>query len=82
MISGEELLTTGSHGFFGAAIGWFANLIYMREKFVSKSECRECKAASNKRFDDGAERMQRIEDKQLETFGLVKEIHGALSKIK
>jgi len=36
----ESLATSGSHGVFGAIVGWFANLIYMREKFVLKSECK------------------------------------------
>ena len=76
----ESLATSGSHGVFGAIVGWFANLIYMREKFVLKSECKECKAEQTKRFADGDARMQRIEAVQLDTYGMVKEIHGSLSK--
>lgn len=53
----------------GLIIGWFGNLIYMREKFISKADCDKC----NKSL---IERLERIDKRSLETYGMVKEMHG------
>jgi hypothetical protein len=61
-----------------ACITWFVNILYMRDRFVSKSECAECKQNSK----DRADRIEACLDEQgkqsIETFGLVKEMHGRM----
>lgn len=74
---------------FGVVLGWFGNLIYMRDKFIEKDSCKECKnstsASHSIQIDALQGRMGTMETcvsqlytQSKENHGLICEIHGFL----
>ena len=73
----------------GTVIGWFGNLLYMRDKFVSTKQCDNCKqsaAATETILVKGLEtRVEGLEScvndlykQSKENHGMICEIHGLL----
>ena len=79
--------------FLGVMFGWFGNLLYMREKFVSTKQCCDCKQSSATTeiiLVKGLEnRVGSIElcvgelfKQSKENHGMIREIHGMLKSKK
>ena len=76
-------------GVIGAMVGWFGNLIYMRDKFVSAKQCETCKsttvATETIQINALGGRMTAVEEcvgdlfkQSKENHGMIREIHGIL----
>jgi hypothetical protein len=73
----------------GVVVGWFSNLLYMKDKFVSTKQCENCKqssATTETILVKGLEtRVQSLEScvgdlykQSKDNHGLIKEMHGWL----
>ena len=71
----------------GLIFGWFGNLLYMREKFIAKDQCSQCKNSAER--SDAVQikalegRMvavelcvQRLFEQSTNNNGMIREIHG------
>ena len=76
-------------GVIGAMVGWFGNLLYMRDKFVSAKACETCKsttvATETIQINALGGRMSAVEEcvsdlykQSKENHGMIREIHGIL----
>ena len=89
----SDPMSAGEGGVLGAMIGaiitWFANVIYMRDKFISTKQCGDCKTSSavteSLKVQALEGRMVAVElcvgdlyKQSKDNHGLICEIHGML----
>lgn len=84
-MSDSSWMTWGEGGLIGAVAGWFANLLYMREKFVSSEECKNCKAglcnSESLSLNSFEGRIKKVEENVNELYGMAKENYGMIKEM-